>query len=95
MSDYLAIAAVTATLSDALLSAVKDVIPGTEVKVTTQRPDEPTGPDANLPRVNLYLYQVVPNPTWRNADLPTRRSLELSGPKEGAACKGGALCPRD
>jgi hypothetical protein len=72
MSNYLAIATVTATLRNTILPAVKDAIPGDEVKVTTQRPDDPS--PANIgPRVNLYLYQVIPNAAWRNADLPTRR----------------------
>jgi hypothetical protein len=39
--------------------------------VTTARPD---GNGNNTPTkgVNIFLYQVTPNPSWRNADLPTR-----------------------
>src|SRR5215212_5514896 len=66
MSNYLAIATVTATLSRTLTAAV-----GTDVSaagVTTLRPDDAPGTG-----VNVYLYQVGPNGAWRNADLPTRR----------------------
>jgi hypothetical protein len=72
MSDYLAIATVTATLRNLLQSAVNGAVSG--AKVVTVRPDS-TGtsgvPDVG---VNLYLYQVTPNAAFRNADLPTRRS---------------------
>src|SRR5215208_4441545 len=70
MSNYLAIATVTATLSRALTAAVGADVPG--AAVTTLRPDDSTNgtPDTG---VNVYLYQVTPNATWRNADLPTRR----------------------
>ena len=66
MSNFLAVATVTATLSRTLAAAV-----GTDVSaanVTTLRPDD--APDRG---VNVYLYQVAPNGAWRNADLPTRR----------------------
>ena len=32
----------------------------------------PAGSDKNSPRVNLYLFQVLPNASFRNADQPTR-----------------------
>jgi hypothetical protein len=69
MSNYLAIATVTATLQVMLQAAVdKDVAGAT---ATIVRPD---GSDNGLPKlgVNIYLYQVSPNAAWRNADLPTR-----------------------
>jgi len=67
MSNYLAIATVTATLSRTLAAAV-----GTDVSaatVTTLRPDD--APDRG---VNIYLYQVASNAARHNADLPTRRA---------------------
>lgn len=70
MSNFLAIATVTAALRQTILPVVQSAVNGTEV--TTRRPDDPTNADA-APRVNLYLYSVVPNAAWRNADLPTRR----------------------
>ena len=69
MSNYLAIATVTGTLHNQLLSAAS-VVPG--ANVTTTRPDGAAGA-ARGPRINIFLYQVMPNAAYRNADLPTRR----------------------
>ncbi|CAN92248.1 hypothetical protein sce2089 [Sorangium cellulosum So ce56] len=78
MSNSLAIATVTATLQR-LVSAALDVAadslkvsPGT-LSVSTVRPTVGT---AGLTKkgVNIYLFQVTPNPSARNDDLPTRRS---------------------
>jgi hypothetical protein len=69
MSNYLAIATVTATLRQTLGSAVATAVPG--ATVTTMRPDAPH--DGTTPaRVNLYLYQVTADPAYRSDDLPTR-----------------------
>lgn len=74
MSNFLAIATVTATLSELLSEAVAlpDVAVG-GAAVTILRPD---GNGGGMPAtgVNVFLYQVTPNAAWRNADLPTRRS---------------------
>jgi hypothetical protein len=69
MSNFLAIATVTAALSRAVQAAVSVDVPGAEV--TTVRPD---GPSSGVPNtgVNIYLYQVTPNTALRNDDLPTR-----------------------
>src|SRR5215210_5938043 len=70
MSNYLAIATVTATLSRTLAATVGTDVTGADV--TTLRPDDSTnGTPAR--GVNVYLYQVAPNAAWRNTDLPTRR----------------------
>jgi Pvc16 N-terminal domain len=69
MSNFLAIATVTATLRQTLQTAVGTDVAG--ATVTTLRPDAPENGAAEA-RVNLYLYQVTPNAAWRNADLPTR-----------------------
>jgi hypothetical protein len=71
MSNVLAIATVTETLKNVLMNA----LPASLVKdaqVTVLRPDA----SKSLPPhgVNIFLYQVTPNPSWRNSDLPTRRS---------------------
>src|SRR5829696_4573415 len=66
MSNFLAVATVTATLSRTLSATVGTDV--SAVNVTTLRPD-----DAPERGVNVYLYQVGPNDAWRNADLPTRR----------------------
>jgi Pvc16 N-terminal domain len=69
MSNFLAIATVTATFSQTISSAVQASVPGAEV--TTQRPHAPEKDEK--PHVNIYLYQVTHNAAWINADLPTRR----------------------
>src|SRR5262245_41877221 len=70
MSNFLAIATVTATLSQVLQTAVGADVPG--ATVSTMRPDS-TGSGIPTSGVNLYLYQVTPCASLRNADLPTRR----------------------
>jgi hypothetical protein len=69
MSNFLALATVTASLQRLLQAAVQEDVDG--ASVTTVRPD---GSSEGLPEVgaNLYLYQVTPNASWRNHDLPTR-----------------------
>ena len=69
MSNFLAIATVTANLQQTLQTAVGNVISGATVK--THRP-EASGNGVPDPHVNLFLYQVTPNAAWRNADLPSR-----------------------
>jgi len=69
VSNFLAIATVTASLRQMLTPVVEAVT--AEAEVTTLRPDAP-GNATPKPRVNLYLYQITPNAGWRNADLPTR-----------------------
>lgn len=67
MSNALAIATVTTALAQIIRTAVQSVVPGSDV--LTARPDSaPLG----QPRVRLFLYQVSPNSTLRNNDLPTR-----------------------
>jgi hypothetical protein len=70
VSNFLAIATVTAALSRALSAAVATDVPG--ATVTTLRPDDSTNGTPQT-GVNVYLYQVTPNAAWRNNDLPTRR----------------------
>ena len=71
MSNFLSIAAVTASLRRFLQGVVAADVSG--ATVTTVRPTES---GAGLPQtgVNLFLYQVSPNPELRNLDLPTRRT---------------------
>ncbi len=70
MSNFLAIATVTATLSQVLQSAVEADVFGS--RVTTVRPDN-AGQNTAEAKVNVYLYQVTSNTALRNIDLPTRR----------------------
>src|SRR5216683_3072787 len=69
MSNYLAVATVTAALYEVLQPAVGSAV--SNAKVGFSRPD---GTSSQTPLVNVYLYQVTPNAAYRNADLPTRRS---------------------
>lgn len=69
MSNYLAIATVTAALQQVLHTPVSNAV-GSAI-VGFNRPDAGT---ATTPLVNIFLYQITPNTAYRNADLPTRRS---------------------
>ncbi len=69
MSDFRALAAVTLSLQDILQTAVNSLGANTR----TGRPERPSSGTSG-PIVNIFLYQVAPNPQWRNSDLPTRRS---------------------
>jgi hypothetical protein len=71
MSNFLAVAAVTATLRRALQSVVAQDVSG--ATATSVRPD---GGDRALPApgVNIFLYQVTPHADWSANDLPVRRS---------------------
>ncbi len=71
MSNYLAIATVTAGLVQTLQPLVAADVPGADV--TTVRPDG-SGNGTPTTGVNLYLFQVTPNAAGRNADLPTRNA---------------------
>jgi hypothetical protein len=71
MSNFLAIATVTATLSQVIQSAVEVDVFG--ARVTTIRPDN-AGQNTAEAKVNVYLYQITSNTALRNIDLPTRRS---------------------
>lgn len=71
MSNFLAIATVTATVAQMILAAANAAVSG--ASVSTRAPDAPAlgGSD---PRVNLYLYQTTLNAAYRNTDAPTRRA---------------------
>ena len=70
MSNYLAVATVTATLRNKLAQALslQDDIQGAVVRVG--RPAQSI--EQTRPTVNLYLFQVTRNAAFRDADLPTR-----------------------
>lgn len=70
MSNYRAIATVSAAVQQILLSPVGIAVAGASVGFR-----RPAGKDAGEkgPAVNVYLYRVTPNAAYRNADLPLRR----------------------
>jgi hypothetical protein len=69
MSNALAIATVTETLLSVLNATIPNYVSG--ASATATRPDDTTQ-NTSSPRVNIFLYQVTPNPAFRNSDLPTR-----------------------
>ncbi len=69
MSNFLAVATVTAALRLMLQGAAETDVPG--ALVSTERPDTRQNGAAS-PGVNIFLYRVLPNAALRNADLPTR-----------------------
>ena len=71
MSNYLAIATITAALAQVVRDAVQSAVPGSDVVLG--RPEAPAG-GAALARARLYLYQVSHNAGLRNADLPGRNA---------------------
>ncbi len=70
MSNFLAIATVTAALQQRLIQAIANAGVASAT-VTTERPDK-REKDTD-PGVNVFLYQTVPNAAFRNADLPAFR----------------------
>jgi len=78
MSNALAIAAVTSTLSN-LLQNVNQGTGLSGVSITAKPPDKARDGTGN--QINLFLYQVLPNAAWRNMDIPQRvRSGETGIP---------------
>jgi hypothetical protein len=76
MSNTRAIAAVTATLRSLIergFDPAKDPNSDPELQgtaVTMQPPDEARGANPPDKQLNLYLYQILPNLAYRNADIP-------------------------
>jgi Pvc16 N-terminal domain len=70
MSNSLAIAAVTTTLRNLITPAILNELgSGT---VTAKPPDKAREPGDNGNQINIFLYQVLPNGSLRNMDLPNR-----------------------
>jgi hypothetical protein len=69
MSNYRAIAAVSAAMQQILTPTVLSAVSGSSVVFT-----RPSRSDDDGPVVSVFLYQVTPNAAFRNHDLPTRRA---------------------
>lgn len=69
MSNSLAIAAVTTTLRNLISQAVAQEL-GDGI-VTTQ-PLDKARYDRDKNQINLFLYHILPNASWRTMDLPNR-----------------------
>ncbi len=77
MSNSLSIATVTEAFRSLLdESAAASGVSGAIATKVRPTPLTNMGQPGGLPTsgVNVYLYQVAPNPAFRNSDLPTRRS---------------------
>jgi hypothetical protein len=74
MSSPLAIGAVSAVLRDLLDNGLIDAnsAMGGPVTVSAVAPDTIDLASPLTPRLNLFLYQVAPNPAWRNQGQPSR-----------------------
>ncbi|MEM9004233.1 MAG: DUF4255 domain-containing protein [Cyanobacteria bacterium P01_F01_bin.86] len=70
MSNYLAIATVTAALRSLLVEHAASDIVGTDV--TIKRPAAPSD-GLSGPAINIYMYQATPNHPWSNRDLRAQR----------------------
>ncbi|NBA93502.1 DUF4255 domain-containing protein [Pseudomonas sp. R5(2019)] len=78
MSSPLALAAVTATLCDLLNNGLinNDLSHVGSFSVTALPPDRIETGNTEVNRLNLFLYQVTPNPGWRNEGLPSHSALD-------------------
>jgi hypothetical protein len=76
MSNSLAIAAVTATLSRLLGDSLKDDLGGGSV---TTRPLDKARDNSNNNQLNLFLYNVAIDGAWRNMDMPRQSRPGESG----------------
>jgi hypothetical protein len=85
VSSALAIASVTAVMKNLLDNGVINDDVATSVgtvTVSALAPDLVPVDNNAASRLNLFLYQVTPNPGWRNAGLPSRSGAgdRLSNP---------------
>lgn len=86
MSSALAIAAVTAVLKDLLHNGQIDndalLAMATPIKVSSLPPDLIKTKENDLNQINLFMYHVTSNPSWRNMGLPAydSRGERVSNP---------------
>ncbi|HEX9775218.1 MAG TPA: DUF4255 domain-containing protein [Actinomycetota bacterium] len=71
MSNFLAIATVTAALQRILQEQLDEDVPG--AKATVDRPGAKPAGTVTDPGVGVYLYRTSPSPAFRAYDVPTRR----------------------
>jgi hypothetical protein len=86
VSNALAIASVTAVLKDILNNGIIDNQLAGDVTVSALPPDRVlVNGQQETNRLNLFLYQVTPNPGWRNVGLPSHdaRGERVANPPLG------------
>lgn len=81
MSNYLAVATITATLQRMLQAIVQQDIEG--ARITTVRPSD-IGNGTPESGVNIFLYQVLTNPSLNNIDSTPMRSRGISTKRQAA-----------
>jgi hypothetical protein len=75
MSNALAISAATATLHSLLLHVRDPLWQGDSELADSEvtcKPLDSARQNEDRNQINVFLYHVVPNPSWRNHDLPPR-----------------------
>lgn len=74
MSNFLSVATVTETLRQMLDKALKTDLSGASQQAEAKAV-RPNSSSNEIPKlgVNIFLYQITPNGSLRNLDLPTRR----------------------
>lgn len=73
MSNALSIAAITAALRSVLLRKLEEDEGIPSITITTRPPDRAReGIEAAASSINIFLYNTLINPTWRNMDVPWR-----------------------
>ncbi|WP_058043013.1 DUF4255 domain-containing protein [Streptomyces roseifaciens] len=77
MSDSAAVAAVTDALHQVLRKALTNTVQG--LKVTSTTPDEAAS-GQHQPALNVFLYRMTIDGSWRNADPPGIRPGETGRP---------------
>jgi len=75
VGNYLSLAAVTSTLQTIMQRVVPTDISDCQVRAI--RPEKASEGAVQAPSINLYLYQVNPNPNRSNEDLATRSNGKL------------------
>jgi hypothetical protein len=81
VSNPLAIAATTLTLQAILQSTIVSDPADTDLTDTTVTilpPDKARG-NGNANQLNLFLYQILPNPAWRNMNIPSQVATGETG----------------
>jgi hypothetical protein len=73
MSNFHAIATVTAALHDLLYDSLK--APPLAGIIVTAKPPDKLEAEARKMRLNLFLYHSSPNPGYQTFDLPTRDAM--------------------
>lgn len=81
MSNYLAVATITATIQRTLQAAVQTDIEGS--RITTVRPSD-IGNGTPESGVNLFLYQAITNPALNNIDATPLRSRGIPTKRQAA-----------